>query len=156
MENISICRRFSMRLRDTMQLYAAYNNYKDTYNQSPEKMAGGGKWAVVDQEGLIISVWKTREEAEKAAYPMWRGISPSSTGATAGTKIKRLSAADIFLDTEHGDKTRSKFIKHPKPKVVKLADYLRHGDLRPSSQFHHGGGAAGTGGASGPGGGGGV
>lgn len=134
------------------ELKAAYNEYKDTYNQSPKKMAGGGKWAVTDPEGLIISVWKTRKEAENAAFAMWRGIAPSSTGATAGARIKKLDAADIFLDTEHGDRTRAKFLKHPKPKVVRLADAMRHGDLRPSS---HGGGAAGVGGTGGPSGGGG-
>jgi hypothetical protein len=130
---------------------AAYNNYKDTFNQHPEKMAGGGKWAVMDQEGLILSVWNTQEEAEAAAWPMWRGIAPSDSGPTAGTKVKRLAAADIFVDEEHGDKTRSRFIKHPKPKVVKLADALRLGDWRPSS--HGGGGAAGVGGTAGPSGG---
>ena len=125
--------------------------YKDTQNQHPERMAGGGKWAVVDRDGLILSVWETKEEAEEASFPVYHGIAPSFTGPTAGTKVKKLEAEDIFSDPDLGDKTRAKFLKHPKPKVVRVADWLRVGDHRPSS----GGGAAGTGGAAGPSGGGG-
>lgn len=127
--------------------------YKDTLNQHPERMAGnGGKWAVVDREGLILSTWDTKEEAEEASFPVYHGIAPSATGPTSGTVVKKLEAEDMFQNPDLGDKTRAKFLKHPKPKVVKVADWLRDGDHRPSS---HGGGAAGTGGAGGPSGGGG-
>jgi hypothetical protein len=138
---------------ETRGMKASWNVYKPsiTWEQHPEKIASGGQWAVTDPEGLILSTWPTRKEAERAAFSLYKGLAPSSTGATAGARVKRLSAADIFQDTEHGDKTRAKFLKHPKPRVVKLADFLRTGDLRPSS---HGGGAAGAGGAAGPGGGG--
>lgn len=64
---------------------------------------------------------------------------------------KEVQAADIFEDPDHGDRTRAKFLKHAKPKVVQDADQLRMADKRPSS---HGQGAAGTGGAAGPSGGG--
>jgi hypothetical protein len=115
---------------------------------------------VVDPEGLLISTWDTKEEAENAAYALYHGIAPSSTGATAGARVVRLAdwkakieAADIFQDTEYGDRTRAKFLKNPKPKAVKLADFLRTGDRRPSSV--NPGGAAGAGGVAGPSGGGG-
>lgn len=128
-----------------------------SYIQNPKRVAGGGKWAVVSPDDEIISTWKTEKEATQAAFALYKGLSPSSTGATAGAKVKRISemnldvnAADIFQDPDHGDETRSKFIKHPKPKSVQLADQLRMGDRRPSS---HGQGSAGTGGAGGPGGG---
>lgn len=124
------------------------------YKQDPRKSSPGGKWAVVSPEDEIISTWPTREEALRAAYGFWEGLAPSSTGATSGARVKRVKdivhAADIFQDTEHGDKTRAKFLKHPKPQVVKLADSLRDKDQRPSSFGH---GAAGSGGAAGPSGG---
>lgn len=120
------------------------------YDQDPRKVAGGGKWAVVSPEGEIISTWQSKEEAERAAYAVWKGITPSSTGATAGARVKKLQAVDVFSDPQLMEQGRKKFIKHPKPDVVKLADWMRTGDQRPSS----GGGAAGTGGAAGPSGGG--
>lgn len=119
--------------------------------QQPEKVASGGEWAVTSPEGEIISTWETKDLAERAAFPLYKGLSPSSTGATAGARVTRLHATDIFDDPKLDDETRARFIKGPKPRVVKLADFLRLGDLRPSS---HGGGAAGTGGAGGPSGGG--
>lgn len=122
-----------------------------TYNQQPEKVASGGEWAVVSPEDEIISTWETKALAEQAAFPLYKGLSPSSTGATAGARVKKLHATDIFDTPELGDETRAKFIKGPKPRVVKLADFLRMGDLRPSS---HGQGSAGTGGTGGPSGGG--
>ncbi len=140
-----------MNLAATIALYSSYNIYKPsiTWEQHPEKIAGGGQWAVTDLEGLIISTWKTRAEAYRAAFALYKGLAPSSTGATAGARVKHLSAADIFDDEELGDRTRAKFLKHPKPEVVKLADRLRMDDWRPSSHGH-GSGAAGTGGAAGP------
>jgi hypothetical protein len=63
---------------------------------------------------------------------------------------KDIKAADIFQDQDHGDRTRARFLKHPKPKVVRDADILRTADRRPSS---HGQGSAGTGGTGGPSGG---
>lgn len=122
-----------------------------TYLQQPEKVASGGDWAVVSPEDEIISTWPTKAQAEQAAFPLYKGLAPSATGATGGARVKRLAAADIFDTPEMGDETRAQFIKGPKPRVVKLADFLRMGDLRPSS---HGQGSAGTGGAGGPSGGG--
>jgi hypothetical protein len=130
------------------EIEAAFNVYKDVSLQDPDKVASGGQWAVTDLEGLIISTWDTEEEANMAAFPLYKGIAPSSTGATAGARVKKLEAADIFQNEELGDRTRAKFLKHPKPPVVKLADWLRTGDHRPSSA----GGAAGNGGTGGGGG----
>lgn len=153
---------------DADQLEASWNVYKPSVKleQHPQKVADGGEWAVTDPEGLIISTWPTKQEAERAAFALWKGVAPSSTGATAGARVKRVKDVlgdnsddnpaqrytDIFQDATYGDRTRSKFLKHPKPAAVRQADFLRTGDLRPSSR---GGGAAGTGGAGGPSGGGG-
>jgi len=125
------------------------------YEQKPGRVASGGRWAVVSQEGEIISTWKTEDEAKRAAKPYWRGILPSATGPTGTAQVKYIQAADIFVDPELQDRTRSKqkVLQHPKPKVVKDADQLRMGDRRPSS---HGQGSAGTGGAGAGGAGGGV
>lgn len=133
---------------EPVQIESAFRADKPPlYNQMPERVASGGQWAVTSPEGEILSTWPTKALAERAAFPLYKGLSPSSTGATAGARVKKLHATDIFDDPELDDKTRAKFIKGPKPRVVKLADFLRLGDLRPSS---NGGGAAGTGGAGGP------
>lgn len=118
------------------------------WEQMPQRAAGGGKYAVVDPEGRIISTWQTEEEAENAAYALWKGIAPSSTGATAGARVQKIEAEDVFSDPELMEQGRRDYIGHEKPDPVKLADWLRDGDQRPSS----GGGAAGTGGAGGGGG----
>jgi hypothetical protein len=131
------------------EVHGAYNVYKPVISeQEPEKYANGGKWAVTDMEGLIISTWPTEAEAEEAAYPIYRGILPSATGPTGGARVRRLDAADVFTDPDLSNKTRARFLKHPKPDIVKLADWLRMGDHRPSSA----GGAAGSGGTGGGGG----
>lgn len=272
---------------------------KSIFEQMPGRVAGHGRWAVVSPEGEIISRWDTKAEADAAAWPAWKGIKPSATGASGGARVKRLraggpgsgckgencgrkayhgtaldkvgkilkngllvnqkpthpvseigkvyltktrseaenwaktfsqysgkfrkdagqspifdftkkkdfavievslpkrfkeesdknakgdklgtgtdftvrenvprenisrvfyyedgklsriekvQAADIFQDEELGNRTRARFLKHPKPRVVKDADILRMGDRRPSS---HGQGAAGAGGTGGPGG----
>lgn len=119
---------------------------KSAFEQMPGRVAGFGRWAVVSPEGEIISRWNTKAEADAAAWPAWNGIKPSATGASGGARVKKLSAADIFQDPDMGDRTRARFLKHGKPRVVKDADILRVGDRRPSS---HGQGAAGTGGAGG-------
>lgn len=119
---------------------------KSIFEQMPGRVAGYGRWAVVSPEGEIISRWDTKAEADAAAWPAWRGIKPSATGASGGARVKRLAAADIFQDEELGNRTRARFLKHPKPRIVKDADILRLGDRRPSS---HGQGSAGTGGAGG-------
>jgi hypothetical protein len=141
-----------MNIAAAMNLYCSWRADRPSLgNQRIERVATGGEWAVVDPDGYVISTWQTEEEAEAAAWPIYKGILPSATGPTGGARVKKLSAADIFQDTEYGDKTRAAYLKHPKPQVVKLADWLRDGDQRPSSA----GGAAGTGGAGGPSGGGG-
>ena len=126
---------------------------KSKFEQMPGRVSGTGRWAVVSPEGEIISRWSTKAEADRAAWPAWNGIMPSATGPTGGARVKKLAAADIFQDTDLGDKTRRKFLKHDKPQVVKDADILRIKDRRPSS---HGQGSAGTGGAGSGGAGGGV
>ena len=126
---------------------------KSIFEQKPGRVAGHGRWVVVSPEGEIISRWNTKAEADAAAWPAWNGIKPSATGASGGARVKKLAAADIFQDEELGNKTRARFLKHPKPRVVKDADILRMGDRRPSS---HGQGAAGAGGTGGPGSGAGV
>lgn len=126
---------------------------KSIFKQMPGRVAGHGSWAVVSPEGEIISRWDTREQAERAAWPAWNGVKPSATGASGGARVKYISAADIFQDDDLDNRTRAKFLKHPKPRVVKDADVLRMGDRRPSS---HGQGSAGTGGAGHGGAGGGV
>lgn len=142
-----------MNLATTIDLYCAFRADKSaTYLQKPERVASGGRWAVTSPEGEILSTWPTKALAEQAAFPLYKGLLPSSTGATGGARVKRLHAMDIFDNEELDNKTRAQFIKGPKPRVVKLADFLRMGDLRPSS---HGQGSAGTGGAGGPAGGGG-
>jgi hypothetical protein len=140
------------------EIKAAYRNDKNNgpKDQMPGRVAGTGNWAVVSPEGEIISRWPTKAEADAAAWPAWRGIKPSATGASGGARVvrlRRVSAADIFEDVEHGDKTRRKFLKKDKPQIVKDADILRLRDRRPSS---HGQGSAGTGGAGAGGAGGGV
>ncbi len=62
-------------------------------NQRIKRVATGGKWAVVDPDGYVTSTWQTEEEAQKAAYAMWKGITPSSTGATAGARVKKLETS---------------------------------------------------------------
>ena len=129
---------------------------KSAFEQMPGRVAGHGSWAVVSPEGEIISRWDTKAEADQAAWPVWNGIKPSATGASGGARVvrlRRVAAADIFEDQEHGDRTRRKFLKHDKPQAVKDADILRLKDRRPSS---HGQGSAGTGGAGAGGAGGGV
>lgn len=131
------------------EVHAVYNVYKPVMSeQTPDKVANGGQWAVMDMEGLILSTWPTQQEAEEAAFPIYRGILPSATGATGGARVKKLEAADVFQDPNYNDKMRRniRVLQHPKPKVVQYADWLRTGDHRPSSA----GGAAGTGGAGGP------
>jgi len=71
-------------------IWGAWNVYKDTVNQDVD-LIGDKPWAVVDPEGLVISTWDTRDEAVQAAWPMYHGIAPSSTGATAGTRVMRTS-----------------------------------------------------------------
>lgn len=130
------------------EVRAAYRMDKPTpLDQDPGKAASGGSWAVVDPEGTIISTWKTHKEAEEAAFPMYGGLLPSATGPTGGARVRKINAADIFQDTEHGDRTRSRFLKGGKPSIVKLADWLRIGDRRPSSAD----GSAGPGGGDGGG-----
>jgi hypothetical protein len=119
------------------------------FEQMPGRVAGHGSWAVVSPEGEIISRWDTKAEADQAAWPVWKGLKPSATGASGGARVVRLkrkdiAAADIFEDQDLGDSTRRRFIKHDKPQAVKDADILRLKDRRPSS---HGQGSAGTGGA---------
>lgn len=139
---------------EPVEIDGAYReDKKSIFKQMPGRVAGHGRWAVVSPEGEIISRWDTEEEAKQAAWPAWRGIKPSATGASGGARVKKLAAADIFQDEDLGDRTRAKFLKHPKPRIVKDADILRLGDRRPSS---HGQGSAGTGGAGAGGAGGGT
>lgn len=135
-----------MRLASALILYAAWRVDKQpTYAQDPRKVASGGKWAVVSPEDEIISTWQSEDEAKKAAYVYWRGIAPSATGPTGGARVKKIAAEDVFSDPALMEQGRRDYIGHPKPRVVKYADWLREGDHRPSSA----GGAAGTGGAGG-------
>jgi hypothetical protein len=135
---------------EAIDVYAAWRMDKPPIDeQDVRKVAGSGKWLVVSPEDEIISRWETQDEAEKAAYANWKGITPSSTGATAGARVKRLQAEDVFSDPALMEQGRRDFIKHPKPRAVQLADWLREGDHRPSSA----GGAAGNGGTAGGGGG---
>ena len=143
-----------MNLLASMELYCAFRvDKKSIFEQMPGRVAGHGRWAVVSPEGEIISRWATKEEADAAAWPAYKGIKPSATGASGGAQVRQLAAADIFQDEELGDRTRARFLKHPKPNIVKNADILRIGDRRPSS---HGQGSAGTGGAGAGGAGGGA
>lgn len=123
-----------MSKEEAIDLYAAWRMDKPPISeQDPKKVAGGGNWAVTSSEGEIISTWQTEEEANNAAYVYWHGIIPSSTGATGGARVKKLQAVDVFSDPNLMEQGRKKFIKHEKPNVVKLADWLRDGDHRPSS-----------------------
>lgn len=141
------------------EMRAAYRMDKRFPPQDPGRVGGTGRWAVTTPEGEIISRWETKEEADAAAWPLWRGIKPSATGPTGGAKVIELSedvdAADIFQDPDLQDRTRNKHkvLRHAKPKLVQDADTLRMGDRRPSS---HGQGSAGTGGAGAGGAGGGT
>lgn len=103
------------------------------WEQKPERAAGGGQYAVVDPEGRVISTWHSKAEAENAAYALWKGIAPSSTGATAGARVQKIAAEDVFNNPELMEKSRRDYIGHGKPRVVKYADWLRDGDHRPSS-----------------------
>lgn len=141
-----------------VEIESAYRNDKNNgpKEQEPGKVGGTGSWCVVSPEDEIISRWKTKAEADAAAWPAYKGILPSATGPAGGARVKHLSeimGADIFQDEELGDRTRAAFLKHPKPRIVKDADILRKGDRRPSS---HGQGSAGTGGAGAGGAGGGT
>ncbi len=79
---------------EAIDLYASWRADRPSLqNQRIKRVATGGKWAVVDPDGLVISTWKTQEEAELAAYAMWKGITPSSTGATAGARVKKLETS---------------------------------------------------------------
>lgn len=62
------------------------------YEQKPGRVASGGRWAVVSQEGEIISTWQTEEEAKKAAKPYWRGLLPSASGPTGTAQVKYIAA----------------------------------------------------------------
>lgn len=59
----------------------------DNWQQDPDRAPGQGDWFVTDPEGIIISRWPTREEAEKAAYNLYKGIVPSNS---QGNQVRRL------------------------------------------------------------------
>lgn len=155
-------------MRPEQTFHGSYREDKRSPIQQPGRAPGHGRFAVCSPEGEIISRWPTKEEARSAAWGMWRGISPSATGATGGARVVEIDenaseildpldvhAADIFQDPDHQDKTRNKFkvLRHKKPRAVEDADRIRMGDNRPSS---HGQGSAGTGGTGAGGAGGGT
>lgn len=122
---------------EAIDMYASWRADKPPVSeQDIRKAASGGAWAVVTPDGEVLSTWQTQQEAENAAYSNWKGITPSSTGATAGAKVKRVKdvqAEDVYSDPQLMEQGRKKFLKHDKPMAVKLADWLRDGDHRPSS-----------------------
>lgn len=114
-----------MRVKDAAPIRAAFNIIKNTVDQDPDRMAEGGRFAVIDPEGLLISTWPTQQQAQKAAYMM-----PSAKWVDMG-------ADDAF---------RARYLGK-KPKALEEADNLRQRiQTRPRT-------TAGTGGAAGPGGG---
>jgi hypothetical protein len=60
------------------------------YSQDINKVASGGSWGVISPDGEVISTWKTKKEAENAAFALYKGLSPSSTGATAGARVEKI------------------------------------------------------------------
>jgi hypothetical protein len=78
---------------EPVEIESAYReDKKSLFEQMPGRVAGHGRWAVVSPEGEIISRWDTKEEADAAAWPAYKGIKPSATGASGGARVKKLAA----------------------------------------------------------------
>ena len=93
--------------------------------QFPEKTAEGGRYAVADPEGLIVSTHHEFEDAKKAASAKRYG------------RVIDLGANEEF---------RERYLQ-PKSDLLKSVDYLRKGLGRLPGR---GGGAAGNGGTGSP------
>lgn len=89
-------------MRPEQTLRAAYREDKRFDPQKPGRVGGYGKWAVVTPEGEILSRWPTKQEADEAAWPVWRGLKTSDMGPAGKARVVELSDADEITDVFAG------------------------------------------------------